>query len=392
MQVGDEVRVWDANTGELLLTITGAAGWQSMALSPDGNTIAHGNGAGPLHLWDVATGRLLRTLTEHTRGAHSIAFSPDGQTLAHGSEDGPVHLWDVATGRFLRTLGGVPYIAHSVAFSPDGNTIAGASWNGTVRLWDANTGEHLRTLAGHTTGSTSVAFSPDGSLLASGSSNGTVLLWEITPTSPPPGVNAADVNGDGEVNIQDLVAVAAALGQTGENAADVNGDGEVNIQDLVAVAAALGEVAAAPAALRQQSAVHLTQEEVQHWLTQAQHAKLTDPHSQAGIRFLQYLLAALIPKETALFANYPNPFNPETWIPYQLAKPADVKLTIYDIQGRVVRDLDLGHQRAGMYHSRSRAAYWDGKNAAGEPVASGVYFYTLTAGDFTATRKMLILK
>ena len=99
-----------------------------------------------------------------------------------------------------------------------------------------------------------------------------------------------------------------------------------------------------------------------------------------------------IPETTALLPNYPNPFNPETWIPYQLAKPADVTLTLYDITGRVVRNLDLGHQRAGMYHSRSRAAYWDGRNAVGEPVASGIYFYVLKAGDFSATRKMLIRK
>ena len=93
-----------------------------------------------------------------------------------------------------------------------------------------------------------------------------------------------------------------------------------------------------------------------------------------------------------MLANYPNPFNPETWIPYQLAEPGDVNLTIYDIQGRVVRALDLGHQLAGQYQTRSRAAYWDGKNAFGEPVANGLYFYTFTAGDFTATRKMLIRK
>ena len=99
-----------------------------------------------------------------------------------------------------------------------------------------------------------------------------------------------------------------------------------------------------------------------------------------------------IPEEPALLVNYPNPFNPETWIPYQLAEPADVSLTIYDIHGRVVRDLNLGHQRAGTYQSKSRAAYWDGRNTQGEPVASGVYFYTLKAGDFTATRKMLIRK
>ena len=99
-----------------------------------------------------------------------------------------------------------------------------------------------------------------------------------------------------------------------------------------------------------------------------------------------------IPEMTSLLPNYPNPFNPETWLPYQLSKPADVTLTIYDIQGRVVRDLGLGHQSAGMYHSRSRAAHWDGRNAQGESVASGLYFYTLKTGDFTATRKMLIRK
>ena len=99
-----------------------------------------------------------------------------------------------------------------------------------------------------------------------------------------------------------------------------------------------------------------------------------------------------IPETTTLLPNYPNPFNPETWIPYHLAEPADVTLTLYDLHGRVVRDLDLGHQPAGVYQSRSRAAYWDGRNAWGEPVASGVYFYTLKAGDFSATRKLLIRK
>ena len=99
-----------------------------------------------------------------------------------------------------------------------------------------------------------------------------------------------------------------------------------------------------------------------------------------------------LPDETGLLANYPNPFNPETWIPYQLSEPAEVTLTIYAVNGNVVRGLALGHQPAGMYHSKSHAAYWDGKNELSEAVASGVYFYTLSAGDFTATRKMFIRK
>ena len=107
---------------------------------------------------------------------------------------------------------------------------------------------------------------------------------------------------------------------------------------------------------------------------------------------LEQLLDLLLPKETALLSNYPNPFNPETWIPYQLAEPADVTLHIYSVNGALIRTLELGHQIAGMYHNKTRAAYWDGRNEQGEAVASGIYFYTLSVGDFTATRKMLIRK
>ena len=128
------------------------------------------------------------------------------------------------------------------------------------------------------------------------------------------------------------------------------------------------------------------------WLTQAQDLNLTDATSQRGIRFLEQLLLTLTPKETALLPNYPNPFNPETWIPYQLSSPADVTVHIYSINGSMIRHLPLGYQAAGIYHGKSRAAYWDGKNELGELVASGVYFYTLSSDDFVATRKMLIRK
>ncbi|MXV83835.1 hypothetical protein F4X88_13455 [Candidatus Poribacteria bacterium] len=112
-----------------------------------------------------------------------------------------------------------------------------------------------------------------------------------------------------------------------------------------------------------------------------------------GIAAPEQLLATIaIPTETRIFANYPNPFNPETWIPYQLSEPAEVTLHLSCVDGTLVRTLALGHRAAGTYHSKSRAAYWDGRNEHGERVASGVYFYTLSAGDFTATRKMFIRK
>jgi len=202
-----------------------------------------------------------------------------------------------------------------------------------------------------------------------------------------------DVNGDGVVNIQDLVAVTASFGQFGENlAADVTGDGIVNITDLVFVAGNLGESAGAPSVWYAALEEPLTKANLQQWLREARQINLTDPTFQRGILVLEQLLAVSTPTQTMLLPNYPNPFNPETWIPYQLSEAAVVNITLYDVRGRVVRSLDFGHQAAGYYRSRSEAAYWDGKNTLGEQVASGVYFYTLTAGDFTTTRKMLIQK
>ena len=204
----------------------------------------------------------------------------------------------------------------------------------------------------------------------------------------------ADINEDGKVNKIDLLLSAASLG---ENAiphprADVNGDGIVNVADLLLVVENLDdpENAAAPtsgdivtslnpAMLARQLNILRTQSDGSH-------------KYQKAIAFLQSLLAVTRPDETQLLANYPNPFNPETWIPYDLAEPADVSIYIYATDGILVRTLALGHQSTGIYQSQSRAAYWDGRNTVGEPVASGVYFYTLTAGEFAATRKMLIRK
>ena len=202
----------------------------------------------------------------------------------------------------------------------------------------------------------------------------------------------ADVNGDGEINVQDLVFAAAGNGQPAPRAKkqnpDVNGDGIVNPRDVQAV---LGVLEAKPGA----APVHprLTANLLKPWIDKAKQLNLPDATFQRGIRELERLATALaIPKETALLPNYPNPFNPETWIPYELAEAVSVTLTFYDVRGRVVRTLALGHRPAGVYRTKARAAYWDGRNAQGERVASGVYFYTFTAGDFTATGKLVVRK
>ena len=201
-----------------------------------------------------------------------------------------------------------------------------------------------------------------------------------------------DVNRDGRVSILDLILVAQQLGKRvpANSPADLNRDGVVSILDLILAAQAIGNTTASAApAIGTESVDAAT---IAAWIAQA---RLEDDGSLAfkqGIENLQNLLASLIPEETALLHNYPNPFNPETWIPYQLATPAEVTVAIYDMNGQLIQRLAVGHQAAGMYRSRSRAVYWDGRNQLGESVASGLYFYTLTAGEFSATRRMLILK
>ena len=237
-----------------------------------------------------------------------------------------------------------------------------------------------------------------------------------------------DVNGDGQVTVIDLAIVALFYGTRVSVgvplAADVNNDGVVNLLDLTAVAqgidaaggvnelslpeleAALlaGEIAVVAGApmgfgtLQHVLSPHITSGNVATALADVKHLATGDVRLGKALETvlseLLQLLAEMgaIPETTALLPNYPNPFNPETWIPYHLSKDAAVIVTIYDMRGGVVRALVLGHQAAGVYESHGRAAYWDGRNHHGEPVASGVYFYTLTAGDFNATRKLLIAK
>ncbi len=189
----------------------------------------------------------------------------------------------------------------------------------------------------------------------------------------------------------------AGIGLSG----DINSDGIVNILDLVAVSAHLDDITtfAAPLTRREYWSAfsipmggRITPEKVQKWIDMAYTADDNSLTFRRGITNLKTVLATLTPAETALLPNYPNPFNPETWIPYRLADSADVTLTIYDTKGVLVRQFDLGYQPAGYYTNRAKAAYWDDRNDSCESVASGVYFYQLRADDYTALRRMVILK
>ena len=211
----------------------------------------------------------------------------------------------------------------------------------------------------------------------------------VTIASPP-----ADINEDGRINVTDLLLVVTALqgSETANPRADVNADGTVTTADLLLVIENLDDPvnAAAPMSAETITSLDKAMLETQLNILLAQ----TDGslRYQQAIAFLQTLLATTRPNKTRLLANYPNPFNPETWIPYQLADSSDVEILIYDTKGTVIRHLELGHQPAGYYTSRNRAAYWDGRNTLGERVASGLYFYQLQVDALSLLRKMLILK
>ena len=404
------IRLWDVNTGQLNQTIWAGGLIGSVSFSPDGQTFvsaatglpsySNRDRAGGVQLWDLRTGRRVKTFViskivfKKYHSIQSAVFSPDGSKIV-GSFNNEIWFWDSRSGEHLRKLTGHSVNVRRVAFSPDGKTLVSVG-NQEIRLWDVNTGELKDTFSGHTGSVNGVAFAPDGNTLVSGSWDGTMMLWQLTPSGhQTPQTNlTVDVNADGKVNKTDLLRVVKALGKKTARKirVDVNGDGIVDVADLLLVVEHLDNPknAAAPANREIATLLNPAMLSAHLDILRAQNDG-TLTYAKA-IGFLESLLAAAKPEKTMLLANYPNPFNPETWIPYQLAESADVSISIYAADGKLVRTLALGHQSVGIYESRSRAAYWDGKNELGESVASGVYFYTLTAGDFTATRKMLILK
>ena len=387
------IRLWNARIGKLQKTLTGhTREISSLVFSSDNKTLASGSWDGTVRLWNAGTGKLVRTISVRRDGRISVAFSPDGKVLATGSWD-EIRLLNAQNGQVKQILDGR---GESLAFTRDGKTLASGGWR-KVHLWNARTGAPLRSLTGPPEGVGWLGFDPKGKTLVSRGWDGTIFFWDMNAL---PELIAEDVNLDGIVDVEDLVTVAVSFGKSVTKGMypnpDINGDGVVNRQDVLRVIAIL-EAAGAPS-IASQSVPVFTANTLQRWIDRAKQLNNTDADFQSGIRVLEELLATLTtevqaaPVETALLANYPNPFNPETWIPYQLSEPAEVTLHIYAVDGRLIRTLALGHQSAGMYQSKTRAAYWNGRNTQGESVASGIYFYTLSAGDFTATQKMLIRK
>ena len=391
------VRLWDVDTRELKRTLGGSLthgslerrghkhAAHSVAFSPDGNILASGGRGGRVLLWDVNTGRLKQFMRRHAGAVWGIAFSPDGDTLAAATEGGYVYIYDVGNLKRVQRkhrLRAHPVRAWSVAFSPDGQFIASGGGDAFVRVWDHETGRIKKTLRGHEEQVFSVAFGA-GDTLASGSADGTVRIWDV------------------ETGVSRILAghtdwvFGVALHPNGDILASTGKDMSVQLWDTTLrlplntlerhtnwgrdVAVSRDGIIASGG---YDNSIHLWDTGVRSDDSEdMQVAEAGDEPDDAAPQ----QLAELMP-------NFPNPFNPETWIPYHLSNPADVQISIYDSKGALVRRLDLGHQPAGYYTDRSKAAYWDGRNESGEQVASGVYFCRLTTPSFHQTRRLVIIK
>lgn len=422
------IRFWDSITGQpkespVISNLIHAT------INSNGTMIAGVYSNRKISLWDIATEISIALLEGHTSSINSLMFSPDGEILASGGDDRIIRLWDLSTSVVISPVTiEVPPVDNEFDVNVDimgGTDVRGfkiiVEFDKESLLYVSHTlGDYLsdELFVGPTTNQPGQVSFISISTKDSGSGDGTlasikfrVLKRRASTLSlsallsdsdgnrlPYIAISAKvveppwDVNGDGSVDILDLAYVGARFGKEDQHVADINKDGVVDIKDLITIASGLSEHANAPTILPARLNGLPTHSTIELWLTQALQINIKDDSFQQGIEFLYQLLISLIPEETALLPNYPNPFNPETWIPYQLAKTSEVTIEIYTTDGMIVRTLNLGNISTGVYQTPDRAAYWNGKNSLGESVASGIYFYTLTAGDFTATRKMLILK
>ena len=425
------IKLWDIATGTESITIQRRYPVTDVTFSPDGKTLAWTSDG--IILWEVAT---LTRIVSFEGGGSSIAFSPDGKSLVSVSDYGSsVKIWDIETGNTIE----LEHTRHKYSertinapadfFLPlkEGSHLIHIPLKVTTVNGIPQTIETIGDLYDALGGSQNVR-----SLATRNSSN----FWQYDIYS-----GASDAGTLADKKLTDDMGIMAhmsspitlvlqgdALGTNGRSSITLHG---LNIEDSNVIYPPPPNLIGIPLKDPRIQKVsdlfsldgirdNVTSITIEDNGTYKDITGVDDPDDiliTGGQAFTLYarksaiiticgekwtnerptfaapsIVSAINHVETSLLPNYPNPFNPETWIPFRLAEDVDVTLTIYDVSGCVIRTLDIGYSKAGAYESRDKAIYWDGRNDLGEDVASGVYFYTLTAGEYFATRKMLILK
>ncbi|MAF12913.1 hypothetical protein CMK11_20880 [Candidatus Poribacteria bacterium] len=314
-----------------------------------------------------------------------------------------------ATGENLRNVSAHPGLDSSPAWAPDGRHLAFDSMrDGNMEVYavDVDAGAPVN-MTDHPLADGSPAWAPDGSALAFASNRDGD--WDILAIDvdvdvyvddEPAEDLVGDVNADGVIDFVDLALIGADLrghgrgrrrGHDRDGSGDVNEDGRVDITDLVVAAASFGQSTdQTDTSVAMPTRRHAKM--IKRWLKSARRADDGSDVFLRGIGTLEQLLAIAKPPRAKLRRNFPNPFNPETWVPFELYEDADVTVVFYDAGGRMVRRLELGGMSAGEYTTRGTAAHWDGRDTNGEPVGSGVYFVELRAGSHRETRRLVVRK
>ena len=430
---------WDVHTGRLTGRFEGYGYPVELGFSDDGRYFF--TGWGVARVWDTATTEIVAEM-QYDNGMNAAAHSPNGRYVAISHRDRRITVWDVETATVKHVLGGASW-NNSVTFSPDSRLVAAVTLSFLIRVWDVETGELIAELqkrdnrSGFLFSFSSVGFSPDGKWLATaGHSAGvrTITLWEtqgFTLQHVVDGLGATDGFLHSLEFSPDSRWIVGYTGRPNFRTKFWNIEtGEIDLD--LPTGLVWTPVGFSPDGRWFTTSIRgpdgdTYAPEVQIWDTRTGQPVERFPRPYQQIIFspdgmtvavghdngriyllpiktiLPYLpldiVVAAQPNEPlelvkrdALLPNYPNPFNPETWIPYQLAAASSVRIHIYDLTAYRVRTLDLGRQPAGVYHTRNRAAYWDGRNELGERVATGVYFYRLETDNFTATKRMVIIK
>ena len=439
-----ELRLWDTVSWEYQRIPTGIRSWDAGArFSPDGSLLALWNSRG-IHLWNAATGEFLETFTGHSSKINNVVISPNRRMLAAVSRKGSVLLWEItppsaanSTLRLVPSSVSSPAVGEKLTLSlniENGENVSGYQAvidfdPATLRYVEATTGDYLSegaifvppgvegnrlTLgaaaldgASHGDGTlstvtfevvaaeTSTVTLSEASLVDPNAERSFPRLVDVQVVGPSRGIG--DVDGDGVVGILDLLHVATSHCDPGEIDIDANEDGVVDVTDLFQAVMNFEVAAAKPGAYLAAQAI-LTSTDVAEWLEQPQRSDSADAPLKRDMRSFRHQIAVSIPNQTAVFANYPNPFSQGTWIPFNIAYQSvslyksPVHIRISDTDGTQVRRLDVGNLTSGYYVGRSRAAYWDGRDDNGVPVASGTYIYELVMADGTASLSMEIAR